>query len=285
MNDKWVRRDIVFFDLMMLFFLVVIAVALLYAPSIGSFNLFVPMGGVFLTMILTYNLGMQQGLILSILLTFIYGSYVIYQALVVHKILEVNFAYICWFFFFPISSFLVGRLAEIVMHYKRDADNEAELKKLVTIDVTTGFYNAQGFFRKLDEEFLRAQRYKTKFSVLLIRISNFDSLRKIYGEINLVRILQSTADIVSKETRYPDVKSVVEGDMLGVILAETDEDGAKVVVEKLHRFMDSVTTEINGIKRVIRISPSMGIASVREGDKDALEIYERAKGEFIYDKG
>lgn len=285
MNDKWVRRDIVFFDLTMLFLLVVVAVALLYAPSIGSFNLFVPIGGVFLTMILTYNLGMQQGLILSILLTFIYGSYVIYQALVVHKILEVNFAYICWFFFFPISSFLVGRLAEIIMHYKRDIDNEAELKKLITIDAATGFYNAQGFFRKLDEEFLRAQRYKTKFSVLLIRISNFESLRKIYGEINLVRILQSTADIVSKETRYPDVKSVVEGDMLGVILTETDEAGAKIVVEKLHQFMDSVTTEINGTKRVIRISPSMGIASVREGDKDALEIYERAKGEFIYDKG
>ena len=73
--------------------------------------------------------------------------------------------------------------------------------------------------------------------------------------------------------------------MLSVILTETDVDGAQVVVEKLHQSLDSITTEINGVRKVIRISPSIGISTIQEGDTDVMELYERAKGEFVYDRG
>ncbi|MDF2875896.1 MAG: adrA, partial [Sporomusa sp.] len=60
---------------------------------------------------------------------------------------------------------------------------------------------------------------------------------------------------------------------------------AKFVIEKLHQALDSITTDIRGGRKVIRIKPNIGIASIRESDTDVLEIYDRAKEEINYDKG
>ena len=283
---KWnLRRDILFFDLLLLFVLTMLAVVLLYAGSTGSLMLFVPIAGVVFIMILSYNIGLQPGLIAAIAMTFVYGSYMIYESMVVHRITEVNFGYVSWFFFFPVASFLAGRLAEIVASYNRAAQSSKELEKLVTLDASTGFYNTQGFFKKLDEEFLRAKRYKNQFSVLLVRIGNFDDLHKIYGDVNIVKILQTVADIVSRDTRYADIKSIVDGNMLSVILTETDEEGARIVMEKMHKSLDRITTDISGVRKMLRISPSIGVSTIREEDTDAIEMYERAKEAFVYDKG
>ena len=73
---KWnLRRDILFFDLLLLFVLTMLAVVLLYAGSTGSLMLFVPIAGVVFIMILSYNIGLQPGLIAAIAMTFVYGSY------------------------------------------------------------------------------------------------------------------------------------------------------------------------------------------------------------------
>jgi diguanylate cyclase (GGDEF)-like protein len=284
-SNKYLQTDIISFNLMMTFVLAVVAIVLLYAPSMGSFTLFIPIACMIFNMILTYNLGLQRGLMAAIVLTFVYGSYIIYETMVVHRISEVNFAYIAWLFFYPLSSLLSGQLASSVAGYKRELDNKKSLEKLVTIDASTGFYNNQGFSRKLDEEFIRAKRYKTQFSILLIKISNFDELQIIYGEIDSVKILKAVAEKVAAQTRYSDIKSLIETNMLSIVLPETNEDGAKFVIEKLHQALDSITTDIRGGRKVIRIKPNIGIASIRESDTDVLEIYDRAKEEINYDKG
>lgn len=284
-SDTCLRKDIIYFNLMMIFILAVVAIVLLYAPIIGSFTMFIPFACMIFNMILTYNLGLQIGLIAAIILTFSYGSYIIYETMIIHKISEVNVSYVAWLFFYPISSLLSGQLAYLVSTYKRELENRKSLEQLVTIDASTGFYNNHGFFRKLDEEFLRAKRYKSDLSLLLIRIANFDSLKSIYGDINSVKVLQTVANKISAQTRHPDIKSLIEGNVLSIVLTETNEAGAEIVIEKLHQCLDSVTTDIRGVRKIIRIKPSIGIASIRENDTDALELYERAKEEFNYDKG
>jgi diguanylate cyclase (GGDEF)-like protein len=283
-SDTYLRQDRIYFNLIMVFVLAVAAIALLYAPSIGSLTLFISLAAMIFNMILTYNLGLQRGLIAAIVLTFIYGSYIIYE-IMIHRIADVNFAYIVWLFIYPLSSLLSGQLTLTVSTYKRELENKRSLEKLVTLDAATGFYNNQGFFRKLDEEFLRAKRYKTYFSILLIKISNFDELQIIYGEIDSVKILQAVATKITAQTRISDIKSLIEENMLSIVLTETNEEGAKFVIEKLHQALDTIATEIKGVKKVIRIKPSIGISSIRESDTDVLEIYDRAKGELNYDRG
>jgi diguanylate cyclase (GGDEF)-like protein len=284
-SDNSIRSDMVFFNLIMVFLLAVIAMVMLYLPEMGSFNLFVPMACMLFNMIISYNLGLQRGLMAAIVLTFAFGSYILYETMIVHKIMEINFAYIAWLFFFPLSSILAGQLSRTISSYKREIENKKKLEQLVTIDVSTGFYNSQGFFRKLDEDFVRAKRYKTSFSILLIKIMNFDELQMIYGEVDSIKILQAVAEKVESQTRFSDIKALITPDMLSIVLTETDEEGARIVIEKLHQALDRITTDIKGVKKVIRIKPSMGISSVKRADSDALEVYERAKEELNYDRG
>lgn len=284
-SDKSLRKDIICFNLLMVFVLAVVSIVLLYAPSIGSLNLFLPTAFMILNIILTYNLGLQRGLIVAIIMTFVYCSYIIYETMIINRISEVNFVYIAWLFFFPLSSILSGQLALAVSAYKRAAEHQKNLERLVTIDAPTGFYNYQGFFGKLDEEFLRAKRYKTHFSILLIKISNFDELQAIYGKGYSEKILQAVANKAASQTRCSDIKSVIDKNTLSIMLTETNGDGANVVIEKLHQALDCITTDIKGVRKVIRVKPNIGIASIRDSDIDSLEIYERAKKELNYDKG
>lgn len=284
-SDNYIRKDMLLFNSLMVFILGVTAVVLLYAPVMGSFNLFVPLAAMLFTMIFSYTLGLQRGLMVAIVVTFLFGSYIIYESMVAHRMREVNFAYIAWLFFFPLSSIMAGQLSRTIAGYKREIETKKQLEQLVTIDASTGLYNSQGFFRKLDEEFVRARRYKNTFSILLVKISNFDELQMIYGELDSLKILQAVAERVEAQTRFSDIKALLASDMLSVVLTETDEDGARVVIEKLHQALDRVTTDIKGTKKVIRIKPSIGISSIRQTDADVLEAFERAKEELNYDRG
>lgn len=284
-SETSLHKDTIFLNLIFVFLLAVVAVVLLYSQSIGSFVLFIFTALLLLNMIAAYNLGLQRGLMLAIVLTFVYGSYIIYQNMSLRSGAEVSFGYMAWMFFFPLGSLLSGQLSQTVSGYKREVAAKRSLEKLVTIDISTGLYNHQGFFKKFDEEFLRAKRYRNKFVVMLIKISNFDELQVIYGEIDSVKILQAISDKVVAQTRFSDVKSLIQGHMLSVLLPETDEAGARIVVEKLHQAIDTVTVEINSARKVIRIKPSIGIGCIREGDADAMEMYERAKEELNYDRG
>lgn len=284
-NEMHLRKDILYFNLIMVFLLGALAMALLYAPALGAIAMFALFAIMTLNMIFAYCFGLQRGLMVAIVLTFLYGTGILYETMITHSIFEVNFAYVAWLFFFPISSLLTGELSNAVMAYKREGESKKSLEKLVTIDAATGFYNAQGFFRKLDEEFLRAKRYKTSFSILLIKIANFSELQIIYGELNSTNILKAVSDKVVAQTRFSDIKALIDSDILSIVLTETDEEGGKVVIEKLHRVLDSVAIDFNGTRKVIKIKPSIGVACVREGDNDVLEVYERAKEELNYDKG
>lgn len=278
-------KDRVWFSLLLVLILAAVAIVLLYAPRMGSFYLYLPFAAMVFTIIWTYNMGLQRGLMAAVIFTFAYGSHLLYETMITKTISEINFVYICWLFFFPFSSMLAGRLSTIVSTYRWELENKRSLEKLVTIDAPTGLYNRQGFFRKLDEEFGRAKRYKTAFSVLLIKVVNFNELRVIYGAIDATNILKAVSEIVAKNSRHSDIQAVVAEDMIGVLLTETNDDGARIVIEKFHQALDRVTTEIRGVKKVIRIKPNIGIAYIQEGDTDALEIYDRAKEEINYDKG
>ena len=285
-GDSYRKRDQIFFDLLMVFMFTVFTMILLYAPLLGSLDMFMALALLVLSMIATYNIGLQRGMIVAIVLTFAYGSYVIYRAFSSDGGVGIDMVHIMWMIFFPLGSMLSGNLSFVVTKYKREMESKKNLEKLVAVDANTGFYKNQEFFKKMDEEFQRARRYKSHFAVLIIQITNYDELQTIYGDVDMVSIQKTISEIIRKQVRNSDGKFMISSDMLSVLLTETDEDGARVVIEKLHLNLERITVTIrDGIRKVVRVKPSIGFAALRDGDKDSLEIYDRAKSELAYDKG
>lgn len=286
-NNELARNDIVFFNLLMLFVLIAFTTVIIYMPASGSVEMFISLACLIVNLVAAYNIGLQRGMLLSLAFTFGYGSYVIYSAGLSGGTDGVMFGHILWMLFFPLGAMLAGNFSLIVRRFRNEVESKRAIEKLVAIDEMTGFYKRGEFFKQLDEEFMRARRYKTPLSVLIIQITNYEELAIIYGEVDIVNILKTISEYLTRSLRMCDIKFLIASDTLSVILAETDEAGAKVVLEKLHLSLEQITTTIGGgVKKVVRVKPSIGFATLlHERDQDSLEIYERAKNELNYDRG
>ena len=59
---------------------------------------------------------------------------------------------VAWLFLIPLISVLAAKLGECISRNESLAKDIEAIAELVTLDGDTGFYNNQGFFKKLDEE-------------------------------------------------------------------------------------------------------------------------------------
>ena len=140
---------------------------------------------------------------------------------------EKGFGNLVWVAFLPIGSFLAAKIGEAVSEYKVIVADAKGLDELSMIDSNTGFYKNKEFFKRLTEEFNRARRYKTHFSLLIIKLANFEEIKKQCGDIDGITLLRKVAELIEKDVRTTDSKFMLDTETLSLILAETGEDGAK----------------------------------------------------------
>ena len=285
MGSKEFRGDIVWFNSFIITVLCVFAVILLRFEVLDIFFTFGVFGIFLLVAVLAYMFGLQRGLLISIGVTFFYGSYLIYAVMISKTMVTVDPLYVTWLFWIPLISVLAAKLGECISSNEALVKDIEVIEELVTLDGKTGFYNNQGFLKKLDEEFWRAKRYKETFSLLLLQIANFDEIQMGYGNVGAGKILIAVAKNIDLQMRGTDVKGLLVDNILGILMPGTDVEGADIVVEKLHLFLTVVTVELKEDKKNIKVKPSIGAASFKENDIDVIEVYERAKTELTYDRG
>jgi len=285
LGSKEFRGDIVWFNSFIITVLFVFAVILLRFEVLDIFFTFGVFGIFLLVAVLAYMFGLQRGLLISIGVTFFYGSYLIYAVMISKTMVTVDPLYVAWLFWIPLISVLAAKLGECISSNEALVKDIEVIEELVTLDGKTGFYNNQGFFKKLDEEFWRAKRYKETFSLLLLQIANFDEIQMAYGNVGAGKILIAVAKNIDLQMRGTDVKGLLVDNILGILMPGTDVEGADIVVEKLHLFLTVVTVELKEDKKNIKVKPSIGAASFKENDIDVIEVYERAKTELTYDRG
>lgn len=274
-------KDNIIFSLLLIFWLLTLIVIFSTSYNVNFIN-YLLFSALILNMLISYNLGITSGLIASLFIIFIYGSYLLYSIIVLNTITEFKWEYAFWLISFPIGAFLSGSLEREFRFLKERIRELEEREKLVLLDDVTGFFNSFGFFQRLEEEIKRAQRYKETFSILYINIVDWKELKNIYGEDGYKSILKVIANEVLKNTRSTDIKGRIEDGVLGIILPDTDINSAKIVKEKLHRALDKIIVEIGGKRRVISLKIKIGEAEFQEGE-DALIIWERAKDNSKYD--
>ena len=245
MGSKEFRGDIVWFNSFIITVLCVFAVILLRFEVLDIFFTFGVFGIFLLVAVLAYMFGLQRGLLISIGVTFFYGSYLIYAVMISKTMVTVDPLYVAWLFWIPLISVLAAKLGECISSNEALVKDIEVIEELVTLDGKTGFYNNQGFFKKLDEEFWRAKRYKETFSLLLLQIANFDEIQMAYGNVGAGKILIAVAKNIDLQMRGTDVKGLLVDNILGILMPGTDVEGADIVVEKLHLFLTVVTVELN----------------------------------------
>lgn len=139
-----------------------------------------------------------------------------------------------------------------------------ELEKLASADSLTGIANERRFHSFYQQEWNRASRYGTPMSLALFEVDDFAAYNETHGHEQGDEVLRQIALELSHGVVRPgDLVARIGPEKFGMVLADTDEDGALFVAEQMMervrglaiRHGQSTTGEI--------VTVSVGVASVQ----------------------
>jgi len=117
---------------------------------------------------------------------------------------------------------------------KLQAALESE-KNLSRVDFLTGIPNRRMFHQALTLEGKRSRRYGRPITLIYIDVDNFKHLNDHYGHATGDELLKTIGGTLETSVRSTDMAARLGGDEFAVLLPETDEASAGVIVAKLRQ--------------------------------------------------
>lgn len=228
--------------------------------------------------------GLLASLGLSLFSLFLFGSLLIWGMFAGWTIPLSVTDIVIWMGLFLIAAILTGLTHRLVSQTVAEHQEMVEkFDELVTIDEVTGFSNEKRLLFDLEEEFSRSRRTGIPFSLMLIEVIYLDSYFRLYGQKEGEYLLSSLASLLRNNTRLTDRKFRLDLSEQGsgtfaVILSNSHEEGAEVVVQKLEKLLRVHTLENN--KKQVTLTIGFGISHYAEDVSDHLEMVQRAKQEL-----
>ena len=123
-------------------------------------------------------------------------------------------------------------LAHLVASFRRSLKQESELART---DYLTGAFNGRSFGEAAEAEVQRARRHGHPFSVAFMDVDDFKLVNDRLGHSAGDRLLRLVADTIRANVRAVDVVARLGGDEFAVLMPETDDRSAHVVLRRVRR--------------------------------------------------
>jgi two-component system cell cycle response regulator len=128
------------------------------------------------------------------------------------------------------------------------------------LDGLTGLWNRSQFDQRLYEEIACAQRYDRPLSLIMMDVDRFKDLNDRYGHPFGDQVLQSIGELLQSWTRSIDLPCRYGGEEFGIILRETDLDGAERTAERIRLALVELT--IQHRREVVPVTASFGVSAM-----------------------
>jgi diguanylate cyclase (GGDEF)-like protein len=166
-----------------------------------------------------------------------------------------------------------GLEAEIKKRRKTEEaliESEKKFRKLSITDELTGLFNVRYFFKQLEAEIKRTDRYSKPLALVFVDINDFKNYNDKYGHLEGDQVLRKIAQAIQSCMRGPDSAYRYGGDEFVGILPETREQGATIVAERISKVVKTHEFLPNPDKAVY-MTVSVGVAEYTPGeDKEAF---------------
>ncbi len=133
------------------------------------------------------------------------------------------------------------------------------LEELVDTDDLTGLFNMRSFFKRTDQELLRAKRYSKTTSCIMMDMDFFKNVNDQNDHLFGSWVLCQVADVIKKNVRATDIAARYGGDEYVILLPETDLAGTERLSERMRQSIQQ--TVFSQGKHKAKVTCSFGIAA------------------------
>lgn len=139
-----------------------------------------------------------------------------------------------------------------------------ELNNLVNRDALTKIMSRRYFLDVANQYFNTASRNKTPISLLMLDIDHFKKINDNYGHHIGDKMLILFAEKIEDLLRQSDIFGRIGGEEFGIILYETDIQGAHILSEKIRQEIEALRYPHE--QKVIKMTTSIGVGEKIEND-------------------
>lgn len=157
-----------------------------------------------------------------------------------------------------------------------------KLEMVSRVDGLTQLFNRSHWQGRLNEEFSRAARYESPLSLIMFDLDHFKSVNDTYGHLGGDAVLVTVSKIIRDSVRENDIPGRYGGEEFGVILVNTDEEGAMVVAERIRSTIEATPVPFDDGE--INATASLGIAIYEPSVDDAEELIANADAALYHCK-
>ncbi|MFH1354623.1 MAG: GGDEF domain-containing protein [Candidatus Omnitrophota bacterium] len=148
------------------------------------------------------------------------------------------------------------------------------IQELSIIDSLTNVFNRRYFLQRFREELVRSEKFRYKFSFVMVDVDHFKSYNDYYGHLVGDAILRDIAAILKENLRQIDFIGRYGGEEFSLILTETDKEQARFATERIRRAVESRL--IRAYDEDLKVTISQGISVFPDSAEDAQALIERA---------
>lgn len=156
----------------------------------------------------------------------------------------------------PFDSVELNARVRAALRTKRFQDM---LAQRAMIDGLTGLWNRAHFDQRMHEEVSAAARYNRPMSLIMMDVDKFKNLNDNHGHPFGDEVLQAIGDVLQESARTSDCPCRYGGEEFGLILRETDLDGAIVMAERVRQAIEKL--QLRNKARLVPVTASFGVVS------------------------
>jgi diguanylate cyclase (GGDEF)-like protein len=159
-------------------------------------------------------------------------------------------------------------------------DREARYQHLARTDDLTGLTNRRKFMDLAERELIRARRYATPVSVILIDLDHFKRVNDSHGHQAGDRVLARAASLFAETARAVDTVARYGGEEFAILLPATSLEGATLLAERACRRLAAETIDLGEIN--VSVTASFGVACCPPGEPLRLDQLLHLADEALY---
>ena len=149
-----------------------------------------------------------------------------------------------------------------------------QLARLSMTDRLTGLLNRGTWENLIDAEFERYRRYGNATCLVMFDIDHFKPVNDTYGHLAGDEVIKFTAKVMRDSLRQSDSPGRYGGEEFGIILPETDAEGARIICERIRETIQNSTVQTTAAP--IQYTVSIGIAPLTNGPENHMQWLQQA---------